>query len=70
MVVKGPPAAGLVIAEVQRRARARQQRAKALLPFFKRFRADGFAIEVEEIEQNKDERIAVARIRCVLDQAE
>ena len=31
---------------------------------------DGFAIEVEEIEQEKHQSIAVAAVRCVLDQAE
>ena len=70
MVVEGLPAPDLVIAEVQRRACARQQVAKALLPLPKRPRADGFAIEVEEIEQEKDESIAVAGVRCILDQAE
>jgi hypothetical protein len=48
----------------------RQQNAKALLPLLKRPRAKGFAIEVEEIEQEEDERIAVAGVRCVLDEAE
>jgi hypothetical protein len=48
----------------------RQQRAEVLLSFFKRHRADGFAIEVEEIEQEEDQSIAVTGVRCVLDQAE
>ena len=31
---------------------------------------NGFAIEVEEIEQEKHQSIAVAAVRCILDQAE
>ena len=31
---------------------------------------NGFAIEVEEIEQEKHESIAIAAVRCILDQAE
>jgi hypothetical protein len=59
-----------VIAEVQRRTRVREQFAKAFLPIPKRQRVKGFAIEVEEIEQEKDESVAVTRVGCVLDQAE
>jgi hypothetical protein len=59
-----------VIAEVQRRARARKHVAKTLLPIPKRQRVNGFAIEVEQIEQKKHESIAVAAVRCVLDQTE
>src|SRR6266550_2378441 len=36
----------------------------------KRPRAKGFAVEVEEIEQEKNESAAVTCVRCVLDQAE
>jgi hypothetical protein len=39
-------------------------------PLWKRPRADGFAIEVEEVEQEKDKGVAVPCIRCGLDQAE
>jgi hypothetical protein len=69
-VVKGLPAADLVIAVVQRRNRARKQVTKTLLPIRKRQRVNGFAIEVEEIEQEKHQSIAIAAVRCILDQAE
>ena len=61
MVVERPAAPDLVIAEMQRRARARQQRAQALFPFRNRHRGDRFAIEVEEIEQEKDESARYCR---------
>ena len=70
MVIKGLSAPHLVIAEVQRRARARKQVAKTLLSIPKRQSVNGFAIEVEQIEQEKHQSIAVAAVRCVLDQAE
>jgi hypothetical protein len=41
-----------------------------LLSLLKRPQAHRLAVEVEEIEQEKDERIALAGIRRVLDQAE
>jgi hypothetical protein len=69
MVVESPPAPDLVIAEVQRRAYIGQQEAQGFLPLRKLQRGNRFAIEVEEIEQEKDESAAVASIRCVLDQA-
>jgi hypothetical protein len=68
--VKGSPAPDLMIAELKRGARMRQERAEALFPLFKRHRADGFAIEMEEIEQEEDQSIAVTSVRCVLDQVE
>jgi hypothetical protein len=55
---------------MQWRACIRQQPAKTFFPLRNRHRGDRFAIEVEEIEQEKDESIAVPRVRCVLDQAE
>src|SRR5262249_58409032 len=70
MFVEGPPASDLVIAEMQRRPSPRQQGAKTFFPLRNRHRGDRFAIEVEEIEQEKDESAAVARVRGVLDQAE
>src|SRR6267378_3306170 len=70
MLVEFPAPPDLVIAELKRDAHLRQQRPEALLPFFERHRADGFAIEVEEIEQEEDQSIAVTGVRCVLDQAE
>ena len=69
-IVEGLAAPDLMITDVQRRALSGQQNAKAILPLLKRPRVKGFAIEVEEIEQEKDERIALACIRRVLDQAE
>jgi hypothetical protein len=59
-----------VIAEVQWRTHVRKQVAKTLLPIPKRQRVNGFAIEVEEIKQEKHQSIAVAAVRCILDQAE
>ena len=59
MVVESLAARDLVIAVVQRRALTGYQNAQALLPLLKRQRVDGFAIEVEEIEQEKDESTAV-----------
>ena len=55
---------------MQRRTYVRQQGAQAFFPLCNRHRGDRFAIEVQEIEQEKDERFAVAAVRCVLDQAE
>jgi hypothetical protein len=52
------------------RARTREQVAKTFFPLRKRHRTDGFAIEMEEIEQEKDECTTVTGVRCVLDQAE
>jgi hypothetical protein len=70
MLVETPATPGLIVAVFKRRKRPRQQRAKTLLPYFKRLRADGFAVEMEQVEQEKDERLAVARVRRGLDQAE
>jgi hypothetical protein len=66
-VVKGLPVADLVIAVVQRRACLQKERLKALLPIPKMQRVDGFAIEVEEIKQEKHQSVAVAAVRCILD---
>ena len=59
-----------MVAEVQRRARARKRVAKTLLPIPKRQRVDGFAIKVEQIEQEKrllrgeqDEKSTSIRVR-------
>ena len=60
MIVESRPAPDLVIAEVQRRACTRQQGAKTFFPLRNRHRANRFAIEVEEIEQEEDERAAVS----------
>ena len=70
MIVESPPAPDLVIAEMQRRACIRQQNAQALLALPKWHRGNRLAIEMEEVEQEKDESAAVAGVRCVLDQAE
>jgi hypothetical protein len=70
VVVEGAPAPDLMIAEVQGRSPTRQQNAKTLLPIPKRQRVNGFLIEVEEIEQEKHQSIAVAAVRCILDHAE
>src|SRR5262245_5501020 len=70
MIVEGSPAPDLVIAEMQGRAYIRQQPAQPFLAFRNRRRGDRFAIEVEEIEKEKDESAAVPGVRCVLDQAE
>jgi hypothetical protein len=70
MVVESPAAPDLMITELERRTRARQQRAKALALFLERPRADGLAVEMEEVKREKDERIAVPCVRCILDQAE
>ena len=59
MVVDGPAAPDLMIAELKGDARMRQQFAEAFLPLRKRPRADGFAIEVEEVKQEKNKSIAV-----------
>ena len=69
MIVEGPPVRDLVIAVVQTGTCIGQQGAKALLPLAERFRGDGFAIEVQDIEEEKDERVGVTGVRCVLDQA-
>jgi hypothetical protein len=70
MVVEGLAAPDLMIAEMQGRALSGQHNAKALLALLKRPCAKGFAVEMEEVEQEKDESIAVTGVRCVLDQAE
>ena len=62
MVVEGLAMPDLMIAEVQGRASTGQQTTKALLPLLKRPRAKGFAVEVKEIEQEKDESGAVTGI--------
>src|SRR5205807_5858552 len=69
-VVESLAAPDLMVTEVQRRTRAQEQVEKTLLPIPKRQRVNGFAVEVEEIEQEKHESIAVAAVRCILDQAE
>jgi hypothetical protein len=50
MIVEDLPAPVLVIAEMQRRARTRQQRVQAFLALRNRHWSDRFAVEVEEIE--------------------
>jgi hypothetical protein len=55
---------------LQRRARIRQERMEPLLPLFERVRADGFAIELEEVEQKEDQVFRVARVRRGLEEAE
>jgi hypothetical protein len=68
--VKGAAVPDLVIAELKRGTRLRQQRAEALLPFFKRHCADGFAIKVEEIEPEENQGPVMACVGRGLDQAE
>jgi hypothetical protein len=70
MPIEGPAASDLVIAELQRRPCLWQQRAEPFFPLLQRLGADSFAIEVEQIEQEKDKRLAVPRVRCILNQAE
>jgi hypothetical protein len=70
MVVEGPAAPDLMIAVLQRRAGVRQQFVEALLPLRKRPRADGLVIEVQEVEQEKDQGLGVARVGRGLNQAE
>ena len=55
---------------MQRRPGTRQQLVQAFLALCNRHWGDRFAIEVEEIEQEKGESAAVTGVRCVLDQAE
>jgi hypothetical protein len=59
---KGSPAPDLVIAEGQNRVRIRQHVAQPFLPLLKRSRCNGRAVEVDEIEQEKDECFGVARV--------
>jgi hypothetical protein len=70
MVIESPPAPDLVIAELKWGARMRQQFAEVLLLLGKRPRADGFAIEVQKVEQEKDQGFGVALVGRGLDQAE
>jgi len=70
MLVEIPAAPGLIIAVLKRRTRLRQERAKTFLPLVERPSAGGFAIEVEQVEQEKDERLGVTGVRRGLDQAE
>ena len=55
---------------MQGRAYIGRQRAQAFLALRNRHRGGRFAIQMEQIEQEKDERLAVAGVRCVPDQAE
>jgi hypothetical protein len=55
---------------LQRRACVRQKLPKALLPLVDRLLADGLAVEMEEVEQEEDKRLAVSRVGRVLNQAE
>ena len=52
------------------RGDGRQKISKTLLSLSYRRRTDHLAIEVEEVEQEEDESVGVARIRSRLDQAE
>ena len=70
MLIEGPAASDLVIAELQRWCCFGQQRPQALLAFADRPLANRFAVEMEKVEQEKDKRVAVPRVRCMLDQAE
>ena len=56
-----------MIAELQRRACVRQKLPKALLPLVDRLRADSLAVEMEKVKQEEDKRLAIPRVRCVLD---
>jgi hypothetical protein len=68
--MKRPAVPDLVIAVVQGRTRIRQQGSKLRLPLNQRPRAQIFAIEVQKIEQEEDQRGGVARFRRRLDHAE
>ena len=58
--MEGAAMAKLVIAVMQRRRRMRQQRREALLPLDQRPRPQIFAVEMEKIEQEEDERGGIA----------
>jgi len=55
---------------LQGRGDGRQKISKTLLSLRYRRRTDHLTIEVEEVEQEEDESVGVARIRSRLDQAE
>jgi hypothetical protein len=65
-----PAAPDLVVAELQRRTCLRQKLPKPLLPLLDRLRTDSLAVEMQQVEQEKDECLAVPGVRCILDQAE
>src|SRR5262249_61433770 len=50
LLIESPAAPDLVIAELKRRSRVRQQRPEPFLPVYERSRADGLAIEMQQIE--------------------
>jgi len=54
-----------VVAELQRRCCHGQQRPQMLLPFADRHLADSLTIEVQEVEQEKDKRLATPVVRGV-----
>ena len=62
MILEAPPAPDLVIAEVQRRGRTRQQHAQTFLALRKRHGGNRGAIEVKQIEKEKDESAAVTGV--------
>jgi len=61
---------GLVIAVVQRGRRIRQQGGKPRFALDKRLRAKIFAVEIQKIEQEEDQRRGVAAVGRGLDHAE
>jgi len=60
----------LVMAVVQGRTRIRQQRGEARLALNQRPHTQIFAVEVQNIEQEEDERGGIAAVGCRLDHAE
>src|SRR5215472_6444221 len=68
MAVEGRSLSDLVIAELQQRVSSGQQSAKAFFPL-RELRANGFAIEMKEIEQEERQSVATG-VRRILDQAE
>jgi hypothetical protein len=65
--MKFPAVADLMIAVLQGRRYAREQRGKPRLAINERPRHEIFAVEVQEIEQKENEAGGVAGVRCQLD---
>ena len=68
--MKRPAVPDLVIAVVQGRTRIRQQRGEARLALNQWPHAQIFAVEVQKIEQEEDERGGIAAVGCCLDHPE
>jgi hypothetical protein len=65
MLVEIAAAPGLIVAVFKRGKRLGQQRAKTLLPYFKRLRAGGLAIEMKQVEQKKTSALALPASEAV-----